>query len=187
MSTATASTTIVRPIDSSFRDALGLALIFAAIGLLFQIATNLWEAHIGYGYFRDELYYLMCGRHLAWGYVDHGPIVAVTARLSETSSDISRRNSHVVRRRRRPSRPADRPARMVHGRAPFRTGSRHAGSLACASLLCFGQLFSMNSFESIFWMTCLLALILMLRGYSERWSWIAFGIAGASVCSTSPP
>src|SRR6266436_6005778 len=36
----------------------------------------------GYGYFRDELYYAACGQHLAWGYVDQAPLVAVVARLS---------------------------------------------------------------------------------------------------------
>jgi predicted membrane-bound mannosyltransferase len=29
-----------------------------------------------YGIFRDELYYLACARHLAWGYVDHPPLIA---------------------------------------------------------------------------------------------------------------
>jgi len=33
----------------------------------------------GYGVFRDELYYIACGRHLAWGYVDHPPLVAAIA------------------------------------------------------------------------------------------------------------
>ncbi|MGH9710570.1 MAG: ArnT family glycosyltransferase, partial [Candidatus Acidiferrales bacterium] len=28
-----------------------------------------------YGYFRDELYYAACGQHLAWGYVDHAPLI----------------------------------------------------------------------------------------------------------------
>lgn len=35
----------------------------------------------GYGVFRDELYYIACGRHLALGYVDHPPLVAWVAWL----------------------------------------------------------------------------------------------------------
>src|ERR1700758_1355245 len=35
-----------------------------------------------YGYFRDELYYAACGQHLAWGYVDQAPLIAVIAQLS---------------------------------------------------------------------------------------------------------
>ena len=31
----------------------------------------------GYGYFRDELYFLACGDHLAWGYADMAPMVAL--------------------------------------------------------------------------------------------------------------
>lgn len=84
MSTATASTTVVRPMDASLRSALRLALLFALVKLALHIGTNLWEAHIGWGYFRDEFYYLACGRHLAWGYVDHGPIVALQARIVES-------------------------------------------------------------------------------------------------------
>ena len=77
-----AHTTVVRPADPTLQPALRLALFFAAIKLLLHIATNLWEAHIGYGYFRDELYYLICSRHLAWGYVDQGPIVALQAKFA---------------------------------------------------------------------------------------------------------
>ena len=35
-----------------------------------------------YGYFRDELYFLDCGRHLAFGYVDHAPIIGLVARVA---------------------------------------------------------------------------------------------------------
>src|SRR6185437_1810731 len=34
-----------------------------------------------YGYFRDELYYLACGEHPAWGYVDQPPLIAWIAWL----------------------------------------------------------------------------------------------------------
>jgi hypothetical protein len=43
-----------------------LAIGAVALGTLaFHIATN-----ARYGFFRDELYFLMCGQRLAWGYVD---------------------------------------------------------------------------------------------------------------------
>jgi hypothetical protein len=35
-----------------------------------------------YGVFRDEMYYIACGEHLAFGYVDHPPLVAVMARVA---------------------------------------------------------------------------------------------------------
>src|SRR5581483_7777945 len=35
-----------------------------------------------YGYFRDELYFIACAQHLAWGYVDQPPLVAIAAWLS---------------------------------------------------------------------------------------------------------
>lgn len=36
-----------------------------------------------YGYHRDELYFLLCARHLAWGFVDQGPLTPALAWLAQ--------------------------------------------------------------------------------------------------------
>ena len=46
-----------------------LVALFALLKLALHLATS-----SGYGYFRDELYYLACADHLAAGYVDHPPL-----------------------------------------------------------------------------------------------------------------
>ena len=33
-----------------------------------------------FGYYRDELYFIDCAKHLAWGYVDQPPLVTVRTR-----------------------------------------------------------------------------------------------------------
>src|ERR1700734_2248797 len=175
--TTRTSTTIVRPTDPSLRAALRLALLFAAIKLFLHVAANLWESHMGYGYFRDEMYYLLCGRHLAWGYVDHGPIVAVQARLSELLFGRSLAGLRLL------SALAGAARVFLTGMLAWALGGRRpAQELAMLGVLLAGEylgidsFLSMNSFESMFWMLCLLALILILRGGSER-LWLLFGAA----------
>jgi hypothetical protein len=50
--------------------------------LCFLILTLATAGH--YGFFGDELYYFACSKHLAFGYVDHPPLVAVLAFISRT-------------------------------------------------------------------------------------------------------
>ena len=169
--------TVIRPADPTLQSALRLAFIFAAIKLALHIATNLWEAHIGYGYFRDELYYIICGRHLAWGYVDHGPGVAIQAKLALALFGKSLAGIRMLSA-------AGGAARVfltgilawsLGGRRPAQ-GLAMIGVLLAPQYLGTDSYLSMNSFESLFWMTCLLALILILRGGTEK-LWLLFGLS----------
>src|SRR5213082_3215841 len=55
-----------------------LIILFSVVALLAHLQT------IGrYGYFRDELYYIACGRHLAFGYVDQPPLSILLLHLSQ--------------------------------------------------------------------------------------------------------
>ena len=176
------ATTIVRPSDPTLRAALRLALLFATIKLAVHVAANLWEAHIGYGYFRDEFYYIACGRHLAWGYVDHGPIVAVQARISELVFGRSLAGLRFL------SALAGAARVFLTGMLAWALGGRRpAQGLAMLGVLLVPQylgtdsFLSMNSFESLFWMTCLLALVLMLKNEAHPGSqklWLLFGVSG---------
>ena len=49
----------------------------AVCALLIHFLTN-----SRYGYFRDELYFIACGQHLAFGYVDQPPLSLLLVRLS---------------------------------------------------------------------------------------------------------
>jgi Dolichyl-phosphate-mannose-protein mannosyltransferase len=181
---ASARTTVVSPIDQTLQSAVRLALLFAAIKLVLHTAANLWEAHIGYGYFRDEMYYILCGRHLAWGYVDHGPIVALQARASELLFGHSLAGLRLL------SALAGAVRVFLTGILAWALGGRRpAQALAMLGVLVVPQyigidsFLSMNSFESVFWMVCLLALILIERSDSDiaradsHRLWLLFGVS----------
>ena len=58
--------------DSKWTGASALVLDLALAKLIVQFLTA-----GRYGIFRDELYYLACSEHLAWGYVDQPPLIAL--------------------------------------------------------------------------------------------------------------
>ncbi|WP_263379352.1 ArnT family glycosyltransferase [Granulicella paludicola] len=172
------TTTIVRPSDPTLRSALRLALIFGTIKLLFQFALTLYTQHIGYGYFRDEFYYIACGRHLAWGFVDHGPIVAIQARLGELLFGDSLFGIRIL------SAVAGAITVFLTGIIAWAmNGHRSAQALAMFAILLTPQyigvdgFLSMNSYEPVFWMLCALAVLMLLRGASASVWWTAFGLS----------
>ena len=56
---------------------LGSGMVVAAIAAV-KLLVHLYAGR-HYGFFVDELYYMACGQHLAWGYVDQPPLVAFFA------------------------------------------------------------------------------------------------------------
>ena len=57
-----------------------------AIAALVTLALHL-AGNPHYGFFRDELYFIVCGRHPAWGYVDQPPVVPLLAAGSQLGGD----------------------------------------------------------------------------------------------------
>lgn len=51
-----------------------------AAGVVFAVHA-FGNAH--YGFFRDELYFIICGRHPQWGYVDQPPLVPLLAAMTQ--------------------------------------------------------------------------------------------------------
>ena len=159
------------------KEALQLAVGFAAVKLLLQFVLTLWTLHLGYGYFRDEFYYLACGRHLAWGYVDHGPLVAVQARLATLLFGDSVFGIRVF---------AALAGALAVGLCGLLTwalgGTRSAQVLSMLGLLVapvylgVDSCLSMTPLEPVFWMACVLLLILMQRSMLGLRSWTAIGL-----------
>ncbi|MCP4901781.1 MAG: glycosyltransferase family 39 protein [bacterium] len=129
----------------------------------------------GYGYFRDELYFLDCGRHLDWGYVDCAPLVAIYAKIGLLLGG---------------SLPAIRLLPLLAGGllvwltmmlAREMGGGRFAQALAGLSAiiapayLASASFLSMNVFEPLFWMGCIWVVLRIYRtGDSRLWIW--FGV-----------
>ena len=64
------------------RRRLSAGMMVAAIAVI-KLALHLYAGRY-YGYFVDELYNLALARHLAWGYVDVAPMIALIGRVEIT-------------------------------------------------------------------------------------------------------
>lgn len=156
-------------------DAVVLALL-AAADLALHVAVS-----GRYGYWIDELYFVVCGQRLAWGYVDHPPLVAAAARAGALLGD----GLPALR-----LLPALAGAGLVFATgwlARSLGGGRAAQVLAATAVLAspvhqlFSSVLTMNSFEPIFWLGCLWLVIRMARGGSPA-LWLVVGaVAGVGL------
>lgn len=148
----------------------GLVVLVAGAKLLLHLLTI-----NRYGYFRDELYFLDCARHLDWGYVDHAPLVALYAKIALLLGG----SLPAVR-----FLPALAGAGLVAltmlmasrlGGARFAQALAGLCVLAAPVYLATDGLLSMNAFEPLFWIGCACLLIRIVQtGESRLWVW--FGV-----------
>jgi len=146
-------------------------IVLCAAKLLLHLFTSVQR----YGYFRDELYYLDMARHLAWGYVDCAPLVAIYARIALMLGG---------------SLAALRIVAALAGTALVALSiliARELGGgrwaqwltglmvLLSPGFLVMDNFLSMNAFEPLFWMGCAWVVARFLRtGDSRLWVW--FGV-----------
>lgn len=134
----------------------------------------------GYGYFRDELYYLACARHLAWGYVDHPPLSVALLALVRSTLGESRLALRLV--------PALAGAALVYGAAHLARrmgGGRFAQLLAALAVLAspmylgLDHFYSMNALELVAWLaiTCLAVPLLLDPAADTAARWVLLGVA----------
>jgi len=152
-------------------DALAVPLAFALLKLALHAL-----AITHYGYFRDELYYLACARHLAWGYVDQPPFSIALLALNRAVLGDS-----LVALRWLPALSGAATVVMTGMLVRQLGGGRFAQALACLCAvlppvwLAVDHFFSMNAFDTFFWT---LAALLLLRALSKGrpHEWIALGV-----------
>jgi 4-amino-4-deoxy-L-arabinose transferase-like glycosyltransferase len=129
----------------------------------------------GYGYHRDELYFIVAGHHLAWGYADQGPLTPLIARAM---TEIAPHSLTVLRL----------PSAMAAGATVLLTGmlSRDLGgraraqaiAAACAAVgvivLFTGHLLSTSTFDLLAW-TAISWLAVRAVRTDDDWLWLAAG------------
>lgn len=150
--------------------ATGLLLGLTAIRLAIQ-----FSGINHYGFFRDELYYMACGEHLAWGYVDQPPLIALLAWIVRHWLGDSFFAIRLL-----PALTGAATVFLTGVLARELGGSRFAQFLAATSVvfapayLAFDSFFSMNAFEPFLWLVCAILAVRVVKGASPG-LWLAFG------------
>jgi hypothetical protein len=153
------------------KGAPALILYLSAFKLILHFLTN-----GQYGYFRDELYYLACGEHLDWGYVDQSPLIAVVARASRLLLGDSLFAIRFF--------PAVAGAALVFvtgllvrelGGGRFAIVLASACVIIAPAFLALHTVLTMNAFEPLFWTTGAYVVARALKtGDARLWVW--FGL-----------
>ncbi len=158
--------TLTREVASS-ATALLLGLAFCKL-FLHLLAIN------HYGFFRDELYYMACGEHLAWGYIDQPPLIGLLAWIARHLFGESLVAIRLL--------PVVAGAALVLLTGLFARelgGGRFAQFLAAVTFLfapaflAFDSFLSMNAFEPLYWLVSAWIVVRIVKGASPKlWLWV---------------
>jgi hypothetical protein len=142
---------------------------------LFALVLHL-VAIEGFGYFRDELYYISCSEHLAFGYVDQPPLSILLLKLIRLVLGDS-----VLAIRLLPAIASGLFVFLTGMMAKELGGKRFAVILAPVTALApIGNFFiysvySMNFLDHLFWSACILTVLRIIKTGEAKY-WLFFGL-----------
>jgi len=169
-----AATQVIAPGEQSssrYLSGPAIVLYIASAKLLFHLLTA-----GRYGIFRDEMYYLACSQHLAWGYVDHPPLGVFIAWFARHVFGESLLGLRLL--------PAIAGAALVWltGKlAREMGGGRFAQALSALAVLVvpiyaiLDHWLTMNAFEPLLWMGCIWCVLRAINTGNDRY-WFWFGL-----------
>jgi 4-amino-4-deoxy-L-arabinose transferase-like glycosyltransferase len=130
-----------------------------------------------YGYFRDELYFIICGRHPAWGYTDQPPLIPLIAAGSDAAFH-SLRGLRLV-----PALAAAATVALTASAAGMLGGRLYARWLAGLVVLASGTLpfwgvvLETDTLEPLAWLAIAICIIRAEKDDDPRW-WLPAGAIG---------
>jgi 4-amino-4-deoxy-L-arabinose transferase-like glycosyltransferase len=148
-----------------------MILIFALAKLVLHLMTS-----SGYGYFRDELYYLACTQHLDLGYVDH-PALSILLLWGVRHT----LGTSLLALRLLPALAGAATVALVGLIARRMGGGGLAQALAMSAALIAGEFlsldhfYSMNAFDVLLWCLAAYVVVLLLTAREPR-LWLLLGL-----------
>jgi len=148
-----------------------IVLYLAGVKLVFHLLTA-----SRYGIFRDEMYYLACGEHLDWGYVDHPPLIALVAWIARHIF-----GDWLPGLRFFPALAGAGTVWLTGKVASEFGGGAFAQTLAAFAVICvpiyliMHHWLTVNAFEPLLWIACLWCVVRAINGNDARY-WIGFGV-----------
>jgi 4-amino-4-deoxy-L-arabinose transferase-like glycosyltransferase len=164
---------------------LPVLAVWPVAGVALALAALLIAFSGRYGYHRDELYFIACGQHLAWGYPDQPPFVPLLARLMTGLAP----NSLVVLRL--PSAAAAAALVVVTALLTRELGGRSVAQILACGVVALAplvtgasHLLSTTTFDLPAWALLAWLLVRILRTGDQR-LWLPAGlIAGIGLLDT---